>query len=466
MTFTKIEDRLRESAETFVHGGIALAVVAGERTAIMTVPSATSSGIVEPDDNTRFHICSVSKHFFAAAALQLAVEETIDLDSPCCELVPELSTGRDFPPWSLRDLLTMRTGLGRDGIAEWGFDQKRPKSDRVSRARFMSRISLPGSGFTYSNLGYIALGLALERASGRRLGDLLSALFFDPLKMHDSRSAGADVDVLEYVHLPSLDVGGAAVAVPELTGPNSEGSARIYLSPRDALLWINHLIEQTQVERGHASLSELARPQTPVTAIEMPFCPPMESNAYGCGLFIGNLQGKRILHHGGAGRGWRHQLIFAPEARCGLMLMASTESPRLAGLAWDLIADLLSLPTGSWIDMLDFEARNRADRERAVSDSRTFQRYLAELTPGFFENRLTGAVEVRNSSSGLRFLPQDAPDLSAVIEQIDEKRYRLIFEHPAMFRQPLDPDYWLGVTEHTCRRTLDVTYFGTLESCH
>jgi hypothetical protein len=37
-----------------------------------------------------------------------------------------------------------------------------------------------------------------------------------------------------------------------------------------------------------------------------------------------------------------------------------------------------------------------------------------------------------------------------------------VFEHPAMARQPLDPEYRLSVVRKDDAEALDVTYFGEL----
>jgi CubicO group peptidase (beta-lactamase class C family) len=361
--------------------------------------------------------------------------------------------------------MTMRTGLGREGVAEWGFDQRLPKTERLARARFMPLIRQPETGFTYSNLGYIALGLALERATGRSINELLESMFFAPLGLRESFSAGFGVRVPDGAHAPAIDVGGSPVSVEDLTGPNSEGSARVHLSPRDALAWLGHLAERLNEGPGRTGLSGLGHSHTAIAPDEMPLCPPADSSAYGCGLFMSDSRGTRLLHHGGAGRGWRHQMLVVPEERCGLMLMASTESARLVGLSWDLLSALRRIPTTRWIDILEAEARRRAERDRFTGPRTVDNQHhqtVAALSPGMYSNPVTGTVEIRESPRGWLFLPHDAPALAAVVHETGGRHHRLVFEHPAMARQPLDPEYRLSVVRKDDAEALDVTYFGEL----
>jgi CubicO group peptidase (beta-lactamase class C family) len=465
MLLSQIEDLLHEGADSFVHGGLALVALAGAEATIIIVPPSARSGCRTPDDTTPFHVCSLSKHFVAAAALQLADEGLLDLHGPCGGLLPEFLPGGAEGSCTLKTLMTMRTGLGREGVAEWGFDQRRPKTERLARARFMPLIRQPETGFTYSNLGYIALGLALERTTGRSINELLESMFFAPLGLRESFSAGFGVRVPDGAHAPAIDVGGSPVSVEDLTGPNSEGSARVHLSPRDALAWLGHLAERLNEGPGRTGLSGLGHPHTAIAPDDMPLCPPADSSAYGCGLFMSDSRGTRLLHHGGAGRGWRHQMLIVPEERCGLMLMASTESARLVGLSWDLLSVLRRRPTTRWIDILEAEAHGRAERDRSTGPRTVDHQHdqtVAALSPGMYSNPVTGTVEIRESPRGWLFLPHDAPALAAVVHETGGRHHRLVFEHPAMARQPLDPEYRLSVVRKDDAEALDVTYFGEL----
>lgn len=139
---------------------------------------------------TPFHICSCSKMFTALLCAELIGERIAWWEDPVSNVVPEfqLPEGKVAVRCTLRDLATMTAGLGRDGIAEWGFSQEAPKAERIARARHMPVAGRPGADFAYSNLCYIALGLALERLTGRSLARLLRERIFQPLGMTDTKS--------------------------------------------------------------------------------------------------------------------------------------------------------------------------------------------------------------------------------------------------------------------------------------
>jgi hypothetical protein len=87
---------------------------------------------------------------------------------------------------------------------------------------------------------------------------------------------------------------------------------------------------------------------------------------------------------------------------------------------------------------------------------------LAALSPGMYSNPITGTVELRRSPRGWLFQPHDAPKLAAIVHDPGQGHHQLVFEHPAMTRQPLDPEYRLRIVRKGAATALDVTYFGEL----
>lgn len=135
-------------------------------------------------DATTFHGFSVTKTFTAAAVLKLASEGKIDLDAPLSKYLD------DFP---YEDSPTVRQTLHHTG----GFPNPIPISwiHPASRAReyreddFVRKVvaehetlkSAPGEKFAYSNLGYLLLGQAIHRVSGKPYADYVADQIIAPL---------------------------------------------------------------------------------------------------------------------------------------------------------------------------------------------------------------------------------------------------------------------------------------------
>lgn len=165
-----------------------------------------------------FRIASISKPIVAVAAMTLVEEGRLQLDAPVDRFLPELAGRRvlerlDGPltstipatrPITLRDLLTLRMGMGhilRPDAGEWpirralterGLLMGAPRpSDPPDPDEWMRRLGelplmhQPGEGWMY-DISFDVLGVLLARAADRPLGDILRDRIFDPLGMADT----------------------------------------------------------------------------------------------------------------------------------------------------------------------------------------------------------------------------------------------------------------------------------------
>jgi CubicO group peptidase (beta-lactamase class C family) len=129
---------------------------------------------------TIFDLASLTKPLVGATvALALVDRGLISLDEEITRFLPELvQVRRQGVTW--RRLLSHTAGLpGWRPLYVWGRDPKEILGviDRLGLA------TDPGSRFEYSDLGFITLGLALERATDRPLQELAADTVFGPLEM-------------------------------------------------------------------------------------------------------------------------------------------------------------------------------------------------------------------------------------------------------------------------------------------
>lgn len=414
---------------------------------------------------TPIHICSCSKTFTAAVFAALVQDGVADWDQPMQQVVPEfrLPDARAGSQCTFRDLAGMRTGLSRDGIAEWGIRQDLPRESRLARAAAMDLAAPFRDRFSYSNLCYITLSLAAERLAGCPYSQLVQERLCAPLALSDTLSAGA-VPAPAHAANPYLPRDDSLRPVRELTGANSEGSARIHLSGRDAVRWMRFLLAALAGSDSGplraATVAAMAEPQALIHAPGPSTPDPYAASHYGMGLHITRLRGRRLLRHGGAGRGWRHALVLAPEARAGVMLMASAESPMIEGIALDLLDALLGEADAGWSTRFPEAAQAAADTARKAVQDRFPASPVApaSLAPGHYHNAATGMARIETDAGGARFVPEDAPDLAARLRPLGGRTFELDFEEPAMAHQPLDPPFRLRFDA----TRIETTYFGRL----
>ncbi len=167
--------------------------------------------------DTIFRIASLTKPITAAAAMILVEECTLRLDEPVDRLLPELASRKvlkrlDGPlddtvpanrPISLRDLLTLRMGLGyimepssaypiQQAVNAQQILQGPPKpqtlpapDEWIRRVATLPLMHQPGEQWMY-DLGLDVLGVLIARASGQPLETFLRKRLFEPLGMQDT----------------------------------------------------------------------------------------------------------------------------------------------------------------------------------------------------------------------------------------------------------------------------------------
>jgi CubicO group peptidase (beta-lactamase class C family) len=144
-----------------------------------------------------FPIASGTKPITAAVVMTLAEDGEIGLNQRVVDYLPELpeslhgvlvhhllthTSGFEAPTWTGR-FRTRMLDHG-DADAEWG-------RDRIVNAYLgcipdLAKVTEPGAGMLYANLGYEMLGEIVRRLTGQRLGEVMEARIFQPLGMHDT----------------------------------------------------------------------------------------------------------------------------------------------------------------------------------------------------------------------------------------------------------------------------------------
>src|ERR1051326_7291176 len=116
---------------------------------------------------TPFPIESVSKQFTATAIMLLVENRKIGLDDPILKYYPD-SPG-EWIDITIKQLLTHSSGIGDEWFTDAHIDETtrygRDHADIIPLISTAPLLFQPGSGFQYSNAGYMLLAGVIERAS-------------------------------------------------------------------------------------------------------------------------------------------------------------------------------------------------------------------------------------------------------------------------------------------------------------
>jgi CubicO group peptidase (beta-lactamase class C family) len=274
---------------------------------------------------TLFEIGSIGKSFTAVLVLQLAEAGRIDLTAPVDRYLPwfRVPQPAGAPPIAIEHLLTHTAGIvaGADATPEAAF--------QVWALRDTPARSAPGARYHYSNVGYKALGLVLEAVEGRRYPDLLRERILEPLGMRASEPAITN-DIrarlaigYEYLREDRLGYPGAPLAPATwLETDTADGS--IASTAEDMCAFARMLLRNGDGPGGRL-LSEAA-----FARMSAPHVITGDGSAYGYGLGIRELEGRRLIGHGGGMVGYRSAL--QADTAAGIAAVVLQNGPAAAPL--------------------------------------------------------------------------------------------------------------------------------------
>ncbi|MBP2336059.1 D-alanyl-D-alanine carboxypeptidase [Saccharothrix coeruleofusca] len=254
-------DRYRSQA------GPGAALHAGDRAGTWTLSSGTAvvnrSRPITSDDH--FRIGSQTKTFTAAVVLQLVDEGAVELDAPISRYLPGVVTGNyDGDAITVRQLLQHTSGLVRDvRDAAAGSDGTYALAELVRSAMDERAQFPPGTAQGYSNVGYLVLGMLVERITGEPVGTAITERVITPLGLDETSFPAPGVRALDTPYLPGY-VGGRlgplffwveATTAIELSFWSSAGA--MASTPEDLAAFYRALLDGRVVSA--AALAEMRR---------------------------------------------------------------------------------------------------------------------------------------------------------------------------------------------------------------
>jgi CubicO group peptidase (beta-lactamase class C family) len=292
--------------------------------------------------STVFHVASVSKQFTCMAIELLARDGKLTWEDEVRRHLPELP---DYgAPITLRQLANHTSGL-RDQwelLAMAGFRL----DDVITRDHILKMVGRqrelnfpPGSEHLYSNTGYSLLAEVVARVSGRTLRELAEERIFRPLGMSRTRVHDDLEEIVPgraYSYAPR-DGGGFRNSV--LSFSNS-GATSLFTTAEDLARWLENF--ETGAVGGAAAIESLTTRGILASG---------KTIDYALGLARAAYRGTPTIAHGGSDAGFRSFLLWLPEQRLGVAVLANLSSFDAGGAAQKVvdavIGDRLAAPTPS-----------------------------------------------------------------------------------------------------------------------
>lgn len=265
---------------------------------------------------TRSRIGSITKSITALAVLTLVRDGRIDLDAPVHTYLPEWDeavSGRI----TVRHLLAHTSGLPpeRPSVGLTEYRQPLTWDDFMQGLNETPLRFDPGTGYTYSNVGYYVLGLVIEAASGREYEGYVRDAILDPLRLDDTGFA------LGHRILPGLAEGYEALGAPGLYRKADWMDLSWIVARGNMISTVDDLRRLDLALRGDDLLPDDLRTEA--------FTPG--PGRYGLGWWIREWPidddgtTRTVIEHSGVGLGYRAIMVRIPEDRSLIVLLGNSE---------------------------------------------------------------------------------------------------------------------------------------------
>src|SRR5882672_7070033 len=137
---------------------------------------------VKPE--TVFQSGSVGKQFTAIAVMMLVEENKIGLEDPLTKFFPDAPAS--WKQVTVRELLSHTAGF-TDYPKDFDYRKDYTEEQLLAIVEAIPPAYAPGTSWSYSNLGFLTLGVLIHRVSGEFYGDFLRHRIFKPLDMSTTR---------------------------------------------------------------------------------------------------------------------------------------------------------------------------------------------------------------------------------------------------------------------------------------
>lgn len=265
------------------------------------------------NSQTNFRLASCTKQFTAMAIMLLVHDGKLRYDERLTDMFPE------FPdygkPITIRNLLNHTSGL-RDyedlmeqrsaGEASWSETRQIQDAEvlRLLEGQQQGKFA-PGTRWSYSNSGYVVLGLVVAKASGKPFGDFLHERIFAPLKMNHTLAYVRGTNQVPNRAYGHSRKGKAFVETDQSATSATLGDGGVYSNLEDMAKWDDALAHHTLVSTAemHPALTPVKLPDgsLPRWASDSADANPQASPyvSYGFGWFLDPYQGhERMWHYG------------------------------------------------------------------------------------------------------------------------------------------------------------------------
>jgi CubicO group peptidase (beta-lactamase class C family) len=357
---------------------------------------------VANSDSTKFLIGSITKPFTAYGILLLEKQGKLSVDDKLSQYLPDFPNAERI---SIKQLLTHRSGItDYHQFQDWEKNGMLNPSPQSTLSTLLSNPSIfePGERFSYTNSGYIILGLIIEQVSGTSFSQFIQSEIAKPLGL---RNTG----VASNIHLIKNLASGYRTTPRETIKPayidynQPYASGNMYSTPYDLWMFTKAVVQSKFLSQEKTS---------EIFKIE---------KYYGYGWGIRDFNGVKAYGHYGAMNGFVGAITYIPDGEYFICFLTNDDNTPEYSIAEDLVK-IINGENVSLQKMTELVALTESMKSKVIGD------YLVK------KGDTLSVFELDN-----KLYMHETGQIKHELFPIDSLEFELtLFEYKVAFSEPID----------------------------
>ena len=323
----ELDTYLEQAAATNSFSGAVLLAGKGQTIFSKAYGLANRAANTPNNTNTKFNIGSMNKMFTAVAIAQLAERGKLSFTDTISKVLPDYPNKVVAEKVTVHQLLTHTSGMGNYQNETYMANLNKLKTVADLLPLFANEPLAfePGTKMTYSNAGFVVLGLIIEKLSGQNYFDYVREHIFKPADMDntDSYEKGENVPNLAIGYMRMNDKG-----MPDPSAPLRENTSLLAAKASPAgggYSTVEDMLKFSLALRDNKLLSQKYKEILTTGKVEVAGAD--RKYAYGFGDNV--IDGKHIVGHNGGGPGIGANFDMFPEIGFTAVILSNFSPPAM-----------------------------------------------------------------------------------------------------------------------------------------
>lgn len=295
---------------------------------------------LEVNEDTFFQIGSITKTFVALAVMRLVDAGRIDLERPVKELLEDfaLSDKGAEEKITMKHLLTHTSGMKGDYFKDFGYG-KDALEKMVKSMSAIPQINPPGKILSYCNSGFYVAGRAIEVFTGKPFEEAINEMVSKPLELDKIRFFPEEIITERFAVGHQIEKEHISIARPWHIGRAMHPAGGIITNVKDLLKYSAFYFAESAPRRSGIISEDSFEALTTGKIDASP------ASKVALGWFVEEIEGVKVLQHGGGTNGQISLLMVFPEIDFSAAILTNSNEGSKATSIFSrmVVEDLLGL---------------------------------------------------------------------------------------------------------------------------